>query len=44
MTLPVNVLKELWDLLNDNIENKRDPDLLKIPLSQTDLLKVFLGK
>ena len=42
--LPVSVLRELWDLPNNNIEDKRDPNLLNIPLGLRDLLRVFLGK
>ena len=42
--LPVSVLKELQDLPNNNIENKRDPNLLNIPLGLRDLLRVFLGR
>ena len=39
--LPVNVLKEFWDLPNDNMEEKNDFILLKILIGQKDLLKVF---
>jgi hypothetical protein len=42
--LPTSVLRELWDLPNDNIEDKRDPDLLNILLGLRDLLRVFLGR
>ena len=42
--LPISVLRELWDLPNNNIENKRDPDLLNIPSGLRDLLRVFLGR
>jgi len=42
--LPVSVLRELWDLPNDNIEDKRNPNLLNIPLGLRDLLRVFLGR
>ena len=42
--LPVSVLRELQDLPNNNIEDKRDPNLLNIPLGLRDLLKVFSGK
>ena len=42
--LPVNVLRELWDLPNDNIEDKNDFALLKIPPGLRDLLRVFLGR
>ena len=42
--LAINILKELWDLLNNNIKNKRDPNLLNILLGLRDLLRVFLGR
>ena len=42
--LPISVLRELQDPLDNNIEDKRDPNLLNIPLGLKDLLKVFLGK
>ena len=42
--LPASVLRELWDLPNNNIEDKRDPNLLNIPLGLRDLLRVFLGR
>ena len=42
--LPINILRELWDLPNDNIEDKNDPTLLKILLGLRDLLRVFLGR
>ena len=42
--LPVSVLRELQDLPNDDMEDKRDFDLLNIPLGLRDLLRVFLGK
>jgi hypothetical protein len=42
--LPINILKELQDLLNNNIEDKHDPNLLNIVLSLRNLLKVFLGR
>ena len=42
--LPMSVLRELQDLLNNNIEDKRDSNLLNIPLGLKDLLKVFLGR
>ena len=44
MTLPASVLRELWDLPEDNIEDKRDPNLLNILLGLRDLLRVFLGR
>jgi hypothetical protein len=40
----MSVLKELQDLLNNNIEDERDPNLLNILLGLRDLLRVFLGK
>jgi len=43
-TLPISVLRELWDLPNNNIEDKRDPNLSNIPLGLRDLLRVFLGR
>jgi hypothetical protein len=42
--LPTSILRELWDLPNDNIEDKRDPNLLNILLGLRDLLRVFLGR
>ena len=42
--LPASVLRELWDLPDNNMENKRDPDLLNIPLGLRDLLRVFLDR
>jgi len=39
--LPISILRELWDLPNNNIKN---PVLLNILLTLKDLLKVFLGK
>ena len=42
--LPASILRELQDLPNDNIEDKRDPNLLNILLGLRDLLRVFLGK
>jgi len=40
----MNVLRELWDLFDDNIEDKNDFVLLKILLGLRDLLRVFLGR
>ena len=42
--LPVSVLRELQDLPDNNIEDKRNPNLLKILLGLRDLLRVFLGR
>jgi hypothetical protein len=42
--LPVSVLRELWDLPEDDIEDERDPDLSNILLGLRDLLRVFLGR
>ena len=42
--LPISILRELYDLPNNNIEDKRDPNLLNIPVGLRDLLKVFLGR
>ena len=42
--LPVSVLRELQDLLNNNMEDKRDFNLLNILLGLRDLLRVFLGR
>jgi len=42
--LPISVLRELRDLPNNNIEDKRDPNLLNIPAGLRDLLRVFLGR
>jgi hypothetical protein len=44
MTLPASVLRELWDLPEDDIEDERDPNLLNILLGLRDLLRVFLGR
>jgi hypothetical protein len=44
VTLPASVLRELWDLPKDNIEDERDPNLLNILLGLRDLLRVFLGR
>jgi len=43
-TLPVGILRELRDLLNNNAEDKRNPNLLNILLGLRDLLRVFLGR
>ena len=40
----MSVLRELQDLPNNNIEDKRNPNLLNIPLGLRDLLRVFLGR
>jgi len=40
----VGILRELWDLPNDDIEDERDPNLLNIPLGLRDLLRVFLDR
>ena len=37
--LPASVLREFWDLPDNNIEDKRNPNLLNIPLGLRDLLK-----
>ena len=42
--LPASVLRELWDLPNNNIEDKHNFNLLNIPLGLRDLLKVFLDR
>ena len=42
--LPVNVPRELWDLPNDDIKDKDNSALLKIPLGLRDLRRVFLGR
>ena len=42
--LPVSVLRELQDLPDNDIEDKRNPNLLNILLGLRDLLKVFSGK
>jgi hypothetical protein len=42
--LPASILRELRDLPNNNAEDKRDPDLLNIPLGLRDLLRVFSGR
>ena len=42
--LPASVLRELWDLPEDDIEDERDPNLLNILLGLRDLLRVFLGR
>jgi len=42
--LPISVLRDLWDPPNNNIEDKRDPNLLNILIGLRDLLKVFLGR
>jgi len=42
--LPVSVPRELQDLPKDNTEDKRNPNLLNIPLGLRDLLRVFLGR
>ena len=44
VTLPASILRELWDLPEDNTEDKRDPNLLNILLGLRDLLRVFLGR
>ena len=43
-TLPASILRELRDLPNNNIEDKRDPDLLNILAGLRDLLRVFSGR
>jgi len=40
----VGILRELQDLPNDDMEDKRDPNLLNILLGLRDLLRVFLGR
>ena len=35
--LPTNVLKELWDLPNNDVEDKNNPTLLKILPGLKDL-------
>ena len=42
--LPANILKEFWDLPNNNVEDENDFALLKILLGLRDLLRVFLGR
>ena len=42
--LPASILRELWDLPDDNIEDKRDLNLLNIPSGLRDLLRVFLDR
>ena len=42
--LPVSILRELRNLPNNNIENKRDPNLLNILVGLRDSLRVFLGR
>jgi len=42
--LPVSILRELQDLPNNDVEDKRDPNLLNIPAGLRDLLRVFLGR
>ena len=42
--LSISVLRELWDLPKDNIEDERNPNLLNILLGLRDLLRVFLGR
>ena len=42
--LPVSVLKKLQNLPNNDIEDKRNPNLLNILLGLRDLLRVFLGR
>jgi hypothetical protein len=44
MTLPISVLRELWDLPDDNIEDECNPNLSNILLGLRDLLRVFLGR
>jgi len=44
MTLPISILRELWDLPDDNAEDKRDPNLLNILVGLRDLLRVFSGR
>ena len=44
MILSVSVLRDFWDLPNDNAENERDFDLLNILVGLRDLLRVFLGR
>ena len=44
MTLPANVPKELRDLPNNNMEDKNNPALSKIPPGLRDLLRVFSGR
>ena len=36
--LPISVLRELWDLPNNNIKDKCDPNLLNILVGLRDLL------
>ena len=42
--LLVGILRELQDLPNNNIKDKRDSNLLNILLGLRDLLRVFLSK
>ena len=42
--LPISVLREFWDLLNNNIEDKCNSNLLNILLGLKNLLRVFLGR
>ena len=42
--LPASVLRELQDLPNNDIEDKRNFNLLNIPSGLRDLLRVFLGR
>ena len=42
--LPASVLRELQDPPNNNMEDKRDPNLLNIPSGLRDLLRVFSGR
>ena len=44
ITLPANVLRELWDLPNNDIKKENNLALLKILSGLRDLLRVFLGK
>jgi len=43
-TLLTNIPKKLWDLPNNNAENKNNIVLSNILLSLRDLLKVFLNR
>ena len=40
----MSILRELWDLPNNNIEDKRNPNLLNILLGLRNLLRIFLGR
>ena len=42
--LPINIPRELWDLFNNNIKDKINPALLKIPPGLKDLQRVFLDR